>query len=161
MAPEAQVNGTANGDQLEPAIASAPDGSFLICWQSTQITDNGLDVYCQRFDADGVKVAGELLVNDHVGGDQRRPAVTYESDGGFAVIWESLETDSDGFGIRQRRFNAKAKPKGNPITVNRTFAGGQVSAAIGAFATGQRVTVWQSDGQDGDQGGIYFRVLEN
>ena len=47
------VNSLTNGNQADPSIATFPDGSFVIVWESQNLDDNNLGIGVQRFNADG------------------------------------------------------------------------------------------------------------
>src|SRR5262245_2647478 len=64
--------------------------------------------------APGDPVGTEFLVNALTTGRQSDPAVVPDGASGFVVVWESEGTaeDSDGSGIRARRFDAAGTPAG-------------------------------------------------
>lgn len=69
-----------------PRVASLSDGRFAVTWNA------GGDIFVQRYDAKGVKVAGDqtTAVNDIVkDGDQTTPSVagTPAAGGSYAVVW--------------------------------------------------------------------------
>lgn len=54
---ETQVNTTVTGDQQDSSVIALADGGFLVSW--TQSVSGGqMDVYSQRYDADGNKLSG-------------------------------------------------------------------------------------------------------
>jgi hypothetical protein len=69
-----------------PRVASLPDGRFAVAWSA------GGDVFVQRYDAKGAKIAGDQSspVNDVVkDGDQITPAIasTPAAGGSYVVAW--------------------------------------------------------------------------
>src|SRR5205085_2019740 len=71
-APFAAGAGTADQDVL-PAVATQPDGGFLVSWQEDRHDGSGLDVYARRFDAGGVADGAEFVVNTTRSGAQTSP----------------------------------------------------------------------------------------
>ncbi len=86
---ETKVNLT-DGEHVEPAIATLPDGRFVVVWR----TDHG-DVLFQRYDAAGVAVTGDQdssLSVDSPGGFT--PAVAGSASAG--TFWTAAWSTGDG-----------------------------------------------------------------
>jgi hypothetical protein len=101
----------------------------------------------------------EFRVNTHTTGAQRSPALDRQGDN-FVVAWESDGQDGDLSGIFARSFTQPGVPLGPEFQVNSYTTSAQHAAAVGGsnvFA----VIAWQSEGQDGDQGGIYARRFDS
>src|SRR5208282_3562162 len=95
------------------------------------------DVLCQIFTPTGQKVGGEFLVNQFTSFNQRSPAITALSGGGFLVAWVS-EFERSGYrdnpgadflysnpgsglpsvDIYARLFDGNGSPLGNEFIVN-------------------------------------------
>ncbi|MBF0248195.1 MAG: VCBS repeat-containing protein [Alphaproteobacteria bacterium] len=103
---EVMVNATTTGDQGAPQVAALEDGGFVVVWHSNHSGNN--DVYAQRFDASGVKVGSETLVNDASATEQSSASVTGTYDGGFIVTWYSGTTQD----ITTKRFDANGNTVG-------------------------------------------------
>lgn len=85
------VNAYTTGQQGAPDVASAPDGSFVVVWESSGQEPGqyaGTGVYARRFDALGVALGDEFLVNEYTFLDQGLPRVATDSSGNFIVIWQ-------------------------------------------------------------------------
>ena len=64
----------------------------------------------QRFDASGVALGGEILVNQITAGSQYEGKVDVFSDGSFVVVWESKDADVvKKWDVYARRFEADGK----------------------------------------------------
>jgi hypothetical protein len=88
--PEQAVNDTGAGAD-RPRVAALPDGRFAVVWSA------GSDVFFQRFDAKGAKIAGDQArpINDVVAdGEQTAPAIaaTPAAGGSYAVAWHDGST---------------------------------------------------------------------
>lgn len=105
---EIAVNTTTEDDQLAPDVAIADDGTFVVVWQSSdQDNDDGFDgVYLQEFDASGVKLGTETLVNTETLENQSSPAVGMRPGSPqYVAVWQSQDQDSTGDdGIYHQRF---------------------------------------------------------
>ena len=95
------ADGTASGAEQQvseggaafgaPRVASLPDGRFAIVWSA------GGDVFFQRYDNRGNKIAGDQAtpLNDVVTeGDQTQPAIaaTSAAGGSYAIAWNDAST---------------------------------------------------------------------
>ena len=103
-----------NTTQLNPAVASAPDGRFVVTWQ-TFVSPNGDEIRARAYAADGTPdPAGEVPVNTSVAGNQSNPDVAMAPDGGFVVTWE---TSTPSGAVMARRFATGGASGGSEITV--------------------------------------------
>jgi hypothetical protein len=100
----------------------------------------------------------EFRVNTYTTGAQRSPAVGKQGDN-FVVAWESDGQDGDLSGIFARSFTAPGVPLGPEFQVNSYTTSSQHAASVAEGDT-FAVIAWQSEGQDGDQGGIYARRFD-
>ncbi|MEZ6122858.1 MAG: LamG domain-containing protein [Planctomycetaceae bacterium] len=99
---ETLINSTTTDNQWEPNIAALSDGGYVIVWESNLQDTDGLGVFGQRFDADGIAAGSEFAVNTTTANDQKDPAVTGLPGGGFVVTWQSNLQDGSQYGIYAR-----------------------------------------------------------
>ena len=166
---EISVNTATTGIQDEPTITSLASGGFVVSW--TDGSQSGGDtsdnaVRAQIFDAAGVKVGGEFLVNTTTQAAQTAPTLTSLASGGFVVSWtdRSLQGgDTDATSIRAQIFDAAGVRVGGEFVVNTTTASDQIDAAITSLASGGFVVSWNDySGQGGDAsvGGIKAQIFD-
>ena len=154
-----QVNSFTTGNQIFPGVASRPDGSFVVVWQSTADgTINGNDVQARMFGADGTPATDEFLVNTNTDLFQGEPSVDVFDDGGFVVVWTSVVT-GQAADIAGQRFDAAGAPVGGEFAVNSytTLAQGapQVSTSGDGF-----VATWSSLDIDDSGLGVVARRFD-
>jgi hypothetical protein len=151
--PEIAVNTTTSGNQQIPAIAIGADESFIVTWVSQGQDGDGGGIIARRFDKTGAPLGGEFQVNTTTTGYQYRPSIASDPAGNFVIVWASSagQYESDVFG---RRYDADGNALGGEIPVNSYTTGRQTFPAVARNADGFMV-VWSSEGQDGDQGGVY------
>jgi len=145
---------TANS-QNTPAIAMDDDGDFVITWESDDQDGDGTGIYAQRYDATGLALGREFLVNTYTTGDQESPSIAMDSDGDFVVAWQSEDQDGDGNGVYAQRFSALGVAEGEEFLVNTYITGDQESPSVAIDGAGDFVVAWQSEDQDGDGDGVY------
>jgi len=154
---ETRVNATTAGNQYLPSVAGLDGGGYVVVWQSNGQDGFGLGTYMQRYDADGVALGGETLVNTYTIEGQEMPSVTGLAGGGYVVAWQSYGQDGSFNGIYTQRYSAAGVAQGSETQVNTTTAGEQYLPSIAALAGGGYVVVWQSNGQDGFGLGTYMQ----
>jgi Ca2+-binding RTX toxin-like protein len=155
--PEFRVNTTTTDVQTAPSVAMAPDGTFVVAWQSLGQDGNGAGVYAQRYSATGVPLGSEFRVNTTTTNNQDMASIAMGPDGSFIVTWRSFNQDGSGGGVYGRRYSAAAIPLGSEFQINNTTAGSQDSQSIAIRADGSFIVVWQTPNQDGSSLGIYAR----
>src|SRR6185295_5092244 len=110
---EFRVNSYTTSTQYRPAVASSPEGDFVVVWASFGYQDGSLwGVFGQRFNAAGVPQGAEFQINSYTTGLQLRPAVASDATGNFVAVWSSLGEDGSSFGVFGQRFNASGAPQG-------------------------------------------------
>jgi len=149
------VNTTTANDQLNPSITALSDGGYIIVWQSSGQDGSGYGVYAQRYNASGVKVGAETLINDFVNDDQILPVITALNGGGYVIAWQSDTLDGYGRGIVAQRYDAAGAKVGSETVVNTFTDYNQTSPAITALNDGGYIIAWTSIVQDSSGTGVY------
>ena len=134
-----------------------------------------LDVFFQRFSADGKKVGGEVVVNQFARYNQRNPSVAVLPNGSFVVAWVSENVVINlapanaplGLGnatqvdIMARLFSPSGEPLGSEFKVNSTPRS-TASPAVSAMSDGRFTVVWAGrDGIRANGWDIYARVFSS
>jgi hypothetical protein len=145
---EFQVNTYAYGYQGFPAIASAPDGAFLVVWMSDEQDGSDFGVFGQRYDTNGDPAGAEFLVNTYANDYQGGPSAAADGTGRFVVVWSSFNQDGDGLGIFGQTLNSTGGITGPEFQVNTYTQNDQFAPAVAADARGDFVVAWQSNYQD-------------
>ncbi|NGX62437.1 MAG: hypothetical protein K940chlam9_01934 [Chlamydiae bacterium] len=100
-------------------------------------------------------VGSEFQVNTYTTNYQRNPSVASLNDGGFVVTWNSLGQDGDRDGIYGQRYASSGVKSGVEFQVNTYTTSDQDFPSVAPLNDEGFVVTWYSDGQDGDQQGIY------
>jgi hypothetical protein len=151
---EFQVNTYTTSTQREPKIASTSDG-FVVVSESFGQDGSGYSVYAQMYNLDGTTNGNEFQVNTYTTSSQSKSAVASTADG-FVVVWNSLQ-DGGGYGIYAQMYNADGSKKGSEFKVNTNTTYDQTYPAVASTSDGF-VVVWQSNGQDGNNWGIFAQM---
>ena len=157
--PEFRINDTVANYQSVSLMANLVGGEYIIIWQSSRLPGGGLyEVYGKIYDEFGVGGA-EFRINDPSTGNEYYHSVAGLAGGGFVVIWESDSKDVDGSGIYGRVYDG-AGVGGAEFRVNDTTANDQEYPSVASLAGGGYVVVWESQFQDGDDGGVYGKIYD-
>jgi len=96
-------------DQVSPAIAVDDAGNFVIAWEDRR--GSSLNIYAQRYTADGVPQGTNFLVNDDPGDAlQYTPSVAMDADGNFVLVW--IDSRPEGGRIYAQRYDREGAPRG-------------------------------------------------
>jgi hypothetical protein len=100
------VNSYVTGSQESQDVAMAPNGDFVVVWQTYNYLTSEFDELSARaFRADGTPVAPEVTVNSSTAGPQTSPSVGIAGDGRFVVAWRT-SLDGTDYDIAARRFRS-------------------------------------------------------
>ncbi len=149
------VNAYTISDQKDPAVCCNPSGDFVVVWESRDQDGDQFGVFGQRFTSNGMKVGDEFMVNTYTDGDQEDEKICCSDDGSFVVAWESDDVDNDDDGIAQQRFDSLGEKIGSEMLVNTFTTNDQDTPDICCAGDGRFVIVWESEGQDGDDEGVF------
>jgi len=155
---ELLVNTTTANLQVQPAVAMAPNGDFVIAWTSNLQDGSQLGIYAQRFNSMGAAQGGEFRVNTFTTGGQQLPTIAMDAEGGFAVAWASLNQDGANDGVYAQRFNLLGQTQGSEFRVNTYTPLDQSFPAVAMNADGDFVITWQSRNQDSSDYGVYAQI---
>ena len=154
---EQRVSDDLGTDTISALVRSTAlaNGGYVATWTSGQADAAGFEVHGRVFSASGTPIGDELVINTMSSGDQQMSSAAGLNDGSFVVVWQSDDQDGSGQGIYGQRFDASGGPMGDEFQLNTETVGHQSAPDIAALNDGGFVAVWYSEGQDGDQGGIF------
>jgi Ca2+-binding RTX toxin-like protein len=149
----ALVNKVTNSAQEDPSITALANGGYVVAWQSDTFDDMS-DIAAQVYNANGVKVGGEFIVNTTRMGEQDSAQITSLKDGGFVVSWASFGQDGSGWGSYLQRYDASGAKVGVETRVATTTLSEQDDSTVTGLADGGIMAVWEGNGT-GDASGIF------
>ncbi len=154
---EQRVSDNLGTDTISALVRSTAlaNGGYVATWTSGQADAAGFEVHGRVFSASGTPIGDELVINTMSSGDQQLSSAAGLNDGGFVVVWQSDDQDGSGQGIYGQRFDASGGRIGDEFQLNTETVEHQSAPDVAALNDGGFVAVWYSNGQDGDQGGIF------
>jgi hypothetical protein len=154
---EFPVSSYNTGLQEYPAVAVAPDGEFVVTWQSDKPgTDDRGGIRARRFEADASPIGDDFPVNTFTTEHQRWPAVAIADDGDFVVVWQGDDSggsDTDPVNptksISGQLFANDGSLVGGEFQVNTYTTDHQYHPSVAMGSDGDFLVVWDSKGSDG------------
>ena len=140
-------NGRPTGSQIEvdlgygtgsiaatPAFAVAPDGSYVVAWES-QLGTNPFNtsVLARAFSAAGAALGSPVAISGALVGPQLRPTVATDGQGSYLVAWQSYLNDVWHARIHGQIVGAAGNLLGKPVVIS-TGANGTAEVAPTAVA---------------------------
>ncbi|MES9914680.1 MAG: Ig-like domain-containing protein [Candidatus Thiodiazotropha sp. 4PDIV1] len=142
---ETLVNTTTTDDQDDPQITALSNGGFAIVWEALNQDGDGGGIYGRIFDASGLAVTNEFLINTTTANDQYDPHIAALDGGGFVVVWESNLQDGDAKGIYSQHYDNTGVAQGGETQVHTTTTGGQNDPRVSRLNDGGYIVVWDSN----------------
>lgn len=145
---EFAVDSITLGVQRYPAVASTPNGEFIVVWSGT--ASNGSDlvgIQGRRFSAAGAPLGLPFEINSYTSSNQAQPRIATYGDGDFVVVWASLGSsgsDNLGYSVQGRRFDSVGLPVSSEFQVNTVATGSQDRPDVAADAAGAIWIVFES-----------------
>ncbi|MFO1002602.1 MAG: Ig-like domain-containing protein [Planctomycetaceae bacterium] len=151
---EVRANVTTAGSQRAPSVAMSEDGKYVVTWQSSDGSSDG--VWARVYDSSGTAVTGEFRVNSVTSLAQQKATTAMDADGDFVVVW----ADSSFGQIMGQRYNSSGVAQGSNFQISPD---GSVSVSWPTVAmsdTGEFVVAWKSDEQSGANTQMFFRRFD-
>ncbi|MHC4477305.1 MAG: hypothetical protein ACYTEL_16785 [Planctomycetota bacterium] len=149
------ASGTPVGDEFQinttPAVGStfgdlsvAVDGAgnFVVTWHCGDGSSEG--IAARRYDAQGVPVAGEFLVNTWTDGRQQHPSVAMHDSGEFVITWQSEHNPDHHRYTTGRKYHSNGTPYGPEFLITQLRSGFYPDVVIDD--SGDFVVAWQRAG---------------
>lgn len=145
------VNTTTANRQVLPALAMNSAGDFIVAWNSLGQNRVSVDIYAQRFNADGSRRGGELHVNDGTYDPAAHVGAAINDAGEFVLVWPERKTISVAVStakratVNARLYAADGTPKGSQIELDSSVPTNYRIPVVGMLADGSFNVAWQSD----------------
>jgi large repetitive protein len=88
----------------------------------------------------------EFPINTYKVGDQNWPSAAKLADGGWVVVWNSINQDGSGLGVFAQRYNADGTRLGGEFSIATVTSGDQRTyvANVAALSNGGFVIAWET-----------------
>lgn len=136
---EFRVNTYTTGHQMYSSPAMDAAGNLVIAWRSDTQDGSSYGVFAQRFNADGLTLGSEFLVNTYTSFAQNLPQVVMNAEGDFVVTWSSFAQDGSLDGVYAQRYDELSDTAG-PIVAGVFAADTNGVAEPGGILTDERLT---------------------
>jgi Ca2+-binding RTX toxin-like protein len=128
-----------------------PDGGFMVAYVDKSASSgdtSGSAIRAQRFNADGVKLGDEFLVNSMRDNNQSRPDIAYLGDGRVVIAYEDDSQnlkDSSETGVVAEIFNLDGQRVASATQVNTITTLEQGSINITTRGDGTAMFTWSDN----------------
>jgi len=142
------VNGNPGGQQVNPVIAMAGNGDYVVAWDDDR--SGTWDIGLRGYAANETNKFAETLANSTTVGEQISPDIAMDDSGRFVVTWEDDADLNRAFQIKARGFQANGSQMFSERTVNVNSSGNQINPAVAMDNFGNWYPVWEDNGQGGE-----------
>ncbi|WP_204114988.1 Ig-like domain-containing protein [Shimia biformata] len=158
---EVQISSGA-GDQRAPDVLALDGGGFIVAYASTGGADgSAYGIYSQRYDASGVAVGPEVLVNTTTSNQQQQPNIAALDGGGYVITWESFDTDGTAYNIYSQSFDINGNPVGAETLIDSPANPEYDTwSAVSGLAGGGYVVTWSNWVPGSGQWETYAQVVD-
>lgn len=154
------ISGNTDASDNASELLALSDGGFAIAYDS--FGRNSLhEVIYRTVSAKGRIETDELQVNQTTDSSQKQGQLVELSGGRTLVTWESRNVDGSFYGVMARIYSNKGLPETGEFRVNTYSYDSQADPVVAVLSDGRLAIAWRSDGQDGDEGGIFVRLLND
>jgi hypothetical protein len=136
-------------------------GSFVVVYNSYGPDGANGGIVAQRFDASGVALGTEFVVNSHTSGAQTNPSIAMDANGNFAIAYDSHYQDGSNFGVYARRYNSAGNALGLEFQVPVSTLNSQSHPRAAYDTSGNLIFAWQSSHNSANSADIYFRRFDS
>jgi len=133
------------------------DGNFVVSWRDRRfnVLQQKYDIFFQRFDNNGLKLGGNILVNDDNDStkEQALPSIGMNRNGNFVLTWSDRRNMTNDLSIYFQIYDST----GAPIGVNKRADesnGNPFDSRVALNNSSQFIVGWTDDGYAGR--GQYF-----
>src|SRR5687768_16348150 len=97
-----------------------------------------------------IRTRTEFAVNSFTADNQTAPSVATFADGGFIIVWGTMDESQDGSGgaIKAQRFDSAGSKVGSEFLVNYSTSGHQFTPSVATLANGGFVVTWATTGAE-------------
>ena len=151
------VDTLAPGVPMNISVSNMADGGFIVAWNDE---NSFWDIYTQRYDSDGNTIGDQTLVSGETTiSHDGNPAVLGLSDGGYAVVWESL--NGSNIDIIGQIFGSDGNSRSPEFRIN-TSADDELNRAEPVLieSDGSIVVAWEVPDQDGNGLGVFGQAVD-
>jgi Ca2+-binding RTX toxin-like protein len=158
-----QVNTSVPNSQFGNDVARLSDGGFVVTWVDAPGSNGGGRILARHYDASGVAIGGEILIDSKATGGYGRTVVTALANGAYVVGWMEADTADNNVLARQMGSNDVPVGAAFEMAFNSPFGANFFSDGAVTLANGNVVFTWDGPsvtppGGQGTGEDVYMRV---
>ncbi len=141
------INTVAAGQQVNPVIAMAGNGNYVVAWEDD--SSGTWDLGMRGFLANEAERFSQIFANATTVGEQISPDIAMDDTGRFVVVWEDDADLNSSYQIKARGFTPVGAELFSERTVNVISTGNQINPAVDMDSLGNWYPVWEDNGVSG------------
>lgn len=126
--------------------AQLANGSIIVVWETHDLPlpgdENYKNIRFVSISPEG-QIIGGGIANTHVDGMQVNPRVAALEDGGFVIVWQSLDQDNAGWGVYSQRYDVNIQPVAGESRVNIDGDFNEAFPSVTGLAGGGYAIAWE------------------
>ena len=163
---EIQINNYTIGRQGDSAVIYNGE-TCLIVWSGCAYTSGSHEIYGRFIDNEGNLLGDEFQINTYTTNSQASPTIFFNGKN-YLIAWQSMHQDTSNWGVYGQLIDSLGRKIGTELKINITSAKDQCFVGNMGYDRNSYnisgdddtyVVCWESDGQDGSDRGIYYRLL--
>ena len=141
---EFTLNSTTVNSQNFPDVTATEEGGFIATWTSVGQDGSEDAIVARKFDANGIALTEEKIINSFITGRQTDPEITQLSGGKSVITWTSQDQDGSYWGLYGQILNSYLDDIGNEFIINSETQGIQRLHSADTLSDDRFVVVWEN-----------------
>lgn len=140
-------------------VGTDEDGNVVVVWRGYDEQTEAEPIEYQRLDHE-LGVISEPRRVDPSQDIQYEPNLDVAPNGAFVVAWHNGASTDDEIEAFARTFDSEGEPMIETVQLNSYTDNWQNFPVVAMLPDGRFAAAWESNGQDGDRTGIFFRRFQ-
>ena len=146
-------------DEQWYALILFEETNYFAVWVSENQDLSESGIYGRTLSDTCDSMQNVIRLNAYTLNDQTEPVIASNGDT-YYVSWNSQGQDTSSYGVYGQLVSSSGSKIGTEVSINEYVQSAQEYPVIATDGTNYFV-VWESNGQDGDNDGIYARIINN
>ncbi|MDY7095973.1 MAG: hypothetical protein SX243_23610 [Acidobacteriota bacterium] len=143
------------GDQRNPAVATDPEGRFVVIWYEEEGIDGpGGSLLARRFDPNleplGLTSFVGLAESPTEGTFSSAPSLAFDDLGYLLVAWPGISVDSSEASILAQKLDPAGRSQGGDLTLDSGLGNNPLAPAVASGPNSDYLVLWTDTDASGD-----------
>jgi hypothetical protein len=162
LGPIQRLHRHTTGDQRNPAVATDPEGRFVVVWYEEEgIEGSGGSLLARRFGPDLAPLGRTSFVglaeNPTEGTFSSAPSLAFDDLGYLLVAWPGVSVDSSEASILAHQFDPTGRSQGGDLSLDPAMGNNPLAPTVASGSNSDYLVLW-TDSDASGQGILARRV---